>query len=58
MIKGTYERTNKGLGCKLTNFISFGESIIFAGYIQKIIKGAYMSEEIMQFYRETNVGSF
>jgi hypothetical protein len=38
MQKGIYERTNKGLGFKLTNFMSFGESLISAGFIQKTIK--------------------
>jgi hypothetical protein len=38
MYKGTIKITNKGLGFKLINFISFGESVISAGYIQKIIK--------------------
>jgi hypothetical protein len=38
MRKGIYERTNKVLGCKLTNSTSFGESMIFVGYIQKTIK--------------------
>jgi hypothetical protein len=58
MYKGTNEITNKGLGFKLTNFKSFGESGFPAGYIQKIVKGTYMSELIMQFRRETNVGRF
>jgi hypothetical protein len=39
MYKGTYESTNKGLGFKLTNFMSFGESVISAGLLQKTIKG-------------------
>ena len=30
--------TNKGLGFKLTNSMSFGESIFSAGFIQKTIK--------------------
>ena len=30
--------TNKGLGFKLTNYTSFGESVIFAGFIQKTVK--------------------
>jgi hypothetical protein len=37
MYKGTYESANKGLGFKLTNFMSFGESLIYAGFIQKTI---------------------
>jgi hypothetical protein len=37
MQKGIYERTNKGLGFKLTNSMSFGESLISAGFIQKTI---------------------
>jgi hypothetical protein len=39
MQKGIYERTNKGLGFKLTNFMSFGESLISARFIQKTVKG-------------------
>jgi hypothetical protein len=39
MQKGIYERTNKGLGFKLTNSTSFGESLISTGFIQKTIKG-------------------
>jgi hypothetical protein len=39
MIKGTYESTNKGLGFKLTNFMSFGEFMISLGLFQKTIKG-------------------
>jgi hypothetical protein len=39
MQKGIYERTNKGLGFKLTNSTSFGESLIFAEFIQKTIMG-------------------
>jgi hypothetical protein len=39
MYKGTYESTNKGLGFKLTNSTSFGESVISTGLFQKIIKG-------------------
>jgi hypothetical protein len=31
MYKDTYESTNKGLGFKLTNSMSFGESVISAG---------------------------
>jgi hypothetical protein len=31
MYKGTNEFTNKGLGFKLTNSTSFGESVISAG---------------------------
>jgi hypothetical protein len=38
MYKGTNEITNKGLGFKLTNSMSFGESVISARYIQKTIK--------------------
>ena len=30
--------TNKGLGFKLTNSMSFGESIFSTGFIQKTIK--------------------
>jgi hypothetical protein len=39
MYKGTNEITNEGLGFKLTNSMSFGESVFSAGYIQKTIKG-------------------
>jgi hypothetical protein len=38
MYKGTNEITNKGLGFNLINSVSFGESMISAGYIQKIVK--------------------
>ena len=38
MHKGTIEITNKGLGVKLINSTSFGESMISAGFIQKTIK--------------------
>jgi hypothetical protein len=39
MYKGTNDITNKGLGFKLTNSMSFGELVFPAGYIQKTIKG-------------------
>jgi hypothetical protein len=39
MHKGIIEITNKGLGFKLINFMSFGESVISAGFIQKTTKG-------------------
>jgi hypothetical protein len=39
MCKGTYESTNKGLGFKLINSMSFGESVISTGLFQKTIKG-------------------
>jgi hypothetical protein len=39
MQKGIYERTNKGLGFKLTSSMSFGESLNSAGFIQKTVKG-------------------
>jgi hypothetical protein len=39
MYKGTNESTNKGLGFKLTNYMSFGESVISAGLFQNTIKG-------------------
>jgi hypothetical protein len=39
MYKGTNEITNKGLGFKLINFMSFGESVISTGYIHKTFKG-------------------
>jgi hypothetical protein len=38
MHNGTNEITNKGLGFKLTNSISFGESMISARFNQKTIK--------------------
>jgi hypothetical protein len=38
MYKGTNEITNKGLGFKLINSMSFGESMISAGFNQKTIK--------------------
>ena len=38
MYKGTIEITKKGLGVKLTNSTSFGESVISTGFIQKTIK--------------------
>jgi hypothetical protein len=39
MYKGTNEITNEDLGFKLTNSMSFGESVIAVGFIQKTIKG-------------------
>jgi hypothetical protein len=38
MYKGINEITNKGLGFKLINSTSFGESVISAGFNQKTIK--------------------
>jgi hypothetical protein len=38
MYKGTNEITNKGLGFKLMNSLSFGESMIYAGFNQETIK--------------------
>jgi hypothetical protein len=38
MYKGTNEITNKGLGFKLINSMSFGESIISAWFNQKTVK--------------------
>jgi hypothetical protein len=38
MHKGTIEITNKGLGFKLINSTSFGESVISVGFIQKTVK--------------------
>ena len=38
MYKGINIITNKGLGFKLTNSTSFGESVISAGFIQKTVK--------------------
>jgi hypothetical protein len=38
MYKGTNEIANKGLGLKLTNSSSFGESVISVGFNQKTIK--------------------
>jgi hypothetical protein len=40
MYKGSNEITNKGLGLKLTNSTSFGESMISAGFKQKTIKAS------------------
>jgi hypothetical protein len=39
MYKGTNETTNEDLGFKLTNSMSFDESMISAGFIQKTVKG-------------------
>jgi hypothetical protein len=39
MYKGIYEITNKGLGFKLTNSMSFGEFVISVGLFEKTIKG-------------------
>jgi hypothetical protein len=44
MYKGTNEIANEDLGFKLTNCMSFSESVISAEYIQKTVKGTYMSE--------------
>jgi hypothetical protein len=38
MYKGTNEITNKSLGFKLMNSMSFGEFVICAGFIQKTVK--------------------
>ena len=38
MYKGINIITNKGLGFKLTNSMSFGESVFSAGFIQKTVK--------------------
>jgi hypothetical protein len=38
MHKGTIEITNKGLGLKLINSMSFGESVFSTGFIQKTAK--------------------
>jgi hypothetical protein len=38
MYKGTIDITNKGLGFKLTNSMSFGEFVISGGFNQKTIK--------------------
>jgi hypothetical protein len=38
MYKGTNEITNKGLGFKLTNSMSFAESVISTGFNQKTVK--------------------
>jgi hypothetical protein len=38
MYRGTNEITNKGLGFNLINSMSFGESMISAGFNQKTIK--------------------
>jgi hypothetical protein len=38
MYMGTNEITNKGLGFELTNSMSFGASVISAGFNQKTVK--------------------
>ena len=38
MYKGINMITNAGLGFKLINFMSFGESVFSTGFIQKTIK--------------------
>jgi hypothetical protein len=38
MYKGANEITNKGLGFKLTNSTSFGESMISTGFNQKTVE--------------------
>jgi hypothetical protein len=38
MYKGTNEITFKGLGFKLINSMSFGESVFLAGLIQKTVR--------------------
>ena len=38
--------------------MSFGESMFSAGFNQKIVKGTYLSEEIMEFCCGVNVGRF
>ena len=38
MYKGINIITNEGLGIKLTNFMTFGESVFSAGFIQKTVK--------------------
>jgi hypothetical protein len=58
MYKGTNEITNKGLGFKLMNSTSFGESMISTGFNQKTAKASYMSELNMQFCHETKVERF
>ena len=40
MYKGINIITNEGLGFKLTNSTSFGESVFSAGFIQKTANGA------------------
>jgi hypothetical protein len=58
MYMGTNEITNKGLGFKLTNSMSFGESVISAEFNRKPSRQTYKLELIMQFRRETYVGRF
>jgi hypothetical protein len=58
MQKGIYERTNKGLGFKLTDSTSFGESLISIGFIQKTIKGTYSSKEIKELFCGIFLGRF
>jgi hypothetical protein len=44
MYKGTNEITNKGLGFKLINSMSFGESVFSAGLFQKNRQGGSKHE--------------
>jgi hypothetical protein len=37
--------------------MSFDESMISAGFIQKTVKGTYSSKEITKFHCDTNVGT-
>jgi hypothetical protein len=56
MYKSTIEITNKGLGFKLTNSMSFGESVISAGFIQKTIKGNLFVKKITELCHGIYVG--
>ena len=48
--------TNIGLGFKLINSISFGESVFIGGFTQKTIKEAYSSKQITFIHSETDMG--
>jgi hypothetical protein len=56
MYERTIEITNKGLGFKLTNSMSFGEFVISTGFIQKTIKGNLFIKKIMELCRGIYVG--
>jgi hypothetical protein len=58
MYKGIYESTNKGLGFKLINFMSFGESVISVDYSKKPSWGIYSSNEIKKLFRGIYMGKF
>jgi hypothetical protein len=58
MYKGIIVIINKGLGFKLTNFISFGESVISTGISKKPSRSTYSSKEIMELYCAIYMGRF